>query len=154
MPDVSRLVISNLNAARMTPSRQSEIMHSRHRFDSGFFFLQTIRTMNPEMKLSIGWWRVFEDRGPLNIPICKDCPRIAGHGAKTRWTIKTGQSQALLQSVGLLRFHERHDRFPGNVESLSLLHLPQRGSNRQKAYHRFRGQQVEYRFTWNFSAPF
>src|SRR4029453_16742843 len=137
MPNVSGLVISDLNATSTMPLQHCNIMYSRHRFDSSFFFLQPICTVNPEMNLSIDRRSIFENRWPVNIPICEDRPRIARNGDKTRWATKVRQFQTAAQSLWLLIFRERDDRFPGNVECLSRLHFLQIGSNRQKTNHRF-----------------
>jgi len=40
--------------------------------------------VNPEMNLSIDGRGIFENRWPVNIPICKNCPRVARNGEKTR----------------------------------------------------------------------
>jgi len=74
-------------------------MHSRHRFDSHFFLRQAICTVNPEMNLLINRRDIFENRRPVNIPICEDCPRIARNGDKTRWTLKAWQFQIVAESV-------------------------------------------------------
>src|SRR6266511_3705585 len=160
MPDVSVLVISDLNATSAMPLRHCHIMHSRHRFDSRFFLLQPVPTMNPEMNLSIDRRGVFEDRRPIYIPIREDCPWVARNGEETRWTMKARQFRAVAQSELLLIFRERDDRFPGNVECLSRLHFPKVGSNKKKANHRF--LRPKRRITKNpistcfgvFSAPF
>jgi hypothetical protein len=70
-------------------------MHSRHRFDSRFLFLQAIWTVNPEMNLSIDRRGIFENRWPVNIPICEDRPRVARDGEKTRWTMKAQRFQSV-----------------------------------------------------------
>src|SRR6266480_3738689 len=77
MPNVGGLVISNLNATSTMPLRHSNIMHSRHWLDSRFLLLHAIRTENPEMNLSIDRGGIFENRWPVNIPICEDRPRVA-----------------------------------------------------------------------------
>jgi hypothetical protein len=74
-------------------------MRSRQRFDSGFFLLQAICTLDPEMDLSIDRRGIFENRWPVNIPICEDGPWIARDREKTGWTMKTQQFQAVAQSV-------------------------------------------------------
>src|SRR6266446_6092652 len=99
MPNVSGLVISDLNATSTMPLRHCKIMHSRHRFDSRFFLCQVICTVNPEMNLSINRHGIFENRWPVNIPICEDRPRVARDDEKTRWTMKAPQFQTVAQSV-------------------------------------------------------
>src|SRR5438094_9362216 len=99
MPNVSRLVITNLHAASTMPLAHRNLMHSRYRFDSHFFLRQAICTVNPEMNLPINRRDIFENRRPVNIPICEDCPRIARNGDKTRWTLKAWQFQIVAESV-------------------------------------------------------
>jgi hypothetical protein len=70
-------------------------MHSGHRFDGSFFLLQAICTVNAEMNLPIDRHAAFENRWPLNTPICEDRPRVARDGEEMRWTMKARQFQTV-----------------------------------------------------------
>src|SRR5438046_10025761 len=111
MPNVGGLVISNLNATSTMPLRHSNIMHSRHRLDSRFFLLQAIRTENPEMNLSIDRGGIFENRWPVNIPICEDCPRVGRGGDKTGWSLRARE----FRNGRRLTFRARDARLTGTV---------------------------------------
>src|SRR5262245_38321839 len=108
-------------------------MCSRHRFDSGSFFLDAILAMNPKVNLSINWHSIFEIRWTVNIPIVEDRPCVTRDRHKTRWTMKALQPGTVAPSVLFVIFREVDNRFPGNVEFLFRLHVPQVGSNQQKA---------------------
>src|SRR4051812_16679763 len=99
MPIVSRLEISNLHANSTMPLGHCNLMHSRHRVDRPYFLRPATCTVSPEMDLSINRRGIFENRWPVNIPICEDWPRIARNGDKTRWTMKARQFQIVAESV-------------------------------------------------------
>src|SRR6266542_6690989 len=119
MPDIGRLIISDLNMVKSMRFRCFDIMDPRHRLDSRTFFFETVCAIHPKMNLSIHGHRFFKHREPIDIPANEDGARIACDGERDWWTIDSRQSCAIDDILQSIVCGKTHNRFSGNLEALA-----------------------------------
>src|SRR5438045_4956213 len=120
MPNIFRVMISDLDPIRGMRSRCRQIMHGSQRLDGHGFLFETVCAMHAKMHLSVPRDHLFKQCQPIDIPTSEDRARILCDGEQDSRAIFARYANSIGNIVSLVG-DNLHYGVPGNSESAAGL---------------------------------